>query len=70
MSKGLKANEWVQQVSELMQGKGGGKAESAQASGSNVSCLEEALVITTQFANLKLGVDSKQADVTNGPLVQ
>lgn len=70
MSKGLKANEWVQQVSGLMQGKGGGKAESAQASGSNVSCLEEALIIATQFANIKLGVDSKEADLTNGPLSQ
>lgn len=70
MSKGLKANEWVQQVTGLMQGKGGGKAESAQASGSNVSCLEEALSIATQFANIKLGVDSKQAEITNGPLLQ
>jgi alanyl-tRNA synthetase len=53
-----------------MQGKGGGKAESAQASGSNVSCLEEALSIATQFANIKLGFDSKQAEITNGPLLQ
>lgn len=70
VSKGLKANEWVQQVTGLMQGKGGGKAESAQASGSNVSCLEEALSIATQFANIKLGFDSKQAEITNGPLLQ
>lgn len=70
VSKGLKANEWVQQVSGLMQGKGGGKAESAQASGSNVSCLEEALIIATQFANIKLGVNSKEADLTNGPVLQ
>lgn len=70
MDKGLKANEWVQQVSGLMQGKGGGKAESAQASGSDVSCLEEALIIAIQFANIKLGADSKQADLTNGLVLQ
>ena len=53
-----------------MQGKGGGKAESAQASGSDVSCLEEALIIAIQFANIKLGADSKQADLTNGLVLQ
>jgi hypothetical protein len=53
-----------------MQGKGGGKAESAQASGSDVSCLAEALIIAAQFANMKLGVDSEQADSINGPVLQ
>ncbi|XP_067006917.2 alanine--tRNA ligase, cytoplasmic [Anabrus simplex] len=55
VNKGLKANEWVQQVSGLMQGKGGGKAESAQASGTNVSCLEEAIGTALKFAKAKLG---------------
>lgn len=54
VNKGLKANEWVQQVSQLMQGKGGGKPESAQASGSNTACLNEVLELATQFANTKL----------------
>lgn len=54
VNKGLKANEWVQQVSQLMQGKGGGKPESAQASGSNVGCLNEVLELATQFASTKL----------------
>lgn len=54
VNKGLKANEWVQQVSSVMQGKGGGKPESAQASGSNISCLNEVMDLATQFANTKL----------------
>ncbi|XP_048371818.1 alanine--tRNA ligase, cytoplasmic [Sphaerodactylus townsendi] len=54
-SNGLKASEWVQQVSGLMDGKGGGKDISAQATGKNVDCLEEALQVATDFANLKLG---------------
>ncbi|XP_013926752.1 PREDICTED: alanine--tRNA ligase, cytoplasmic-like [Thamnophis sirtalis] len=52
--KGLKASEWVQQVSVLMDGKGGGKDLSAQATGKNTDCLEEALQVATEFANLKL----------------
>jgi alanyl-tRNA synthetase len=58
VNRGLKANEWVQQVSGLMQGKGGGKPEAAQASGSNISCLQEALNIAAQFADIKLNTDS------------
>ncbi|KAG6924097.1 alanyl-tRNA synthetase [Chelydra serpentina] len=54
-NKGLKANQWVQEVSGLMDGKGGGKDVSAQAAGKNVSCLEEALKLATNFAKLHLG---------------
>ncbi|KAJ9583265.1 hypothetical protein L9F63_022398, partial [Diploptera punctata] len=56
-NKGLKANDWVQQVASLMQGKGGGKPESAQASGTNVSCLQQALEIATNFAKQKLSAN-------------
>ncbi|KAG8196408.1 hypothetical protein JTE90_009042 [Oedothorax gibbosus] len=49
-SKGLKANEWVQQVSQLIGGKGGGKAESAQATGSNANSVNEAIELAKQFA--------------------
>lgn len=52
--KGLKANEWVQQVSDLMDGKGGGKDTSAQATGKNLSCLPEVLRLAEEFAKLKL----------------
>ncbi|KAK2498483.1 hypothetical protein MC885_002150 [Smutsia gigantea] len=54
-SRGLKASEWVQQVSGLMDGKGGGKDVSAQATGKNVGCLQEALQLATSFAQLHLG---------------
>lgn len=55
MEKGLKANEWVGAVSLLMDGKGGGKAESAQASGSNVDALAAALDKALSFASSKIG---------------
>nr|XP_033796834.1 alanine--tRNA ligase, cytoplasmic [Geotrypetes seraphini]XP_033796836.1 alanine--tRNA ligase, cytoplasmic [Geotrypetes seraphini] len=53
-NKGLKASEWVHKVSGLMDGKGGGKDMSAQATGRNVSCLQEAMKLATEFAKLKL----------------
>ncbi|KAM5126207.1 alanine--tRNA ligase, cytoplasmic [Mantella aurantiaca] len=52
--RGLKANEWVARVSELLDGKGGGKDTSAQATGRNTSCLSEALRLAEDFAKLKL----------------
>ncbi|XP_020668302.3 alanine--tRNA ligase, cytoplasmic isoform X2 [Pogona vitticeps] len=55
VNKGLKASEWVQQVSGLMEGRGGGKNLSAQATGRNTSCLEEALQVAMDFAKMKLG---------------
>ncbi|KAI5762663.1 AARS1 [Gulo gulo luscus] len=54
-NRGLKASEWVQQVSGLMDGKGGGKDVSAQATGKNVGCLQEALELAASFAQLRLG---------------
>lgn len=53
--KGLKANEWVQRISDLLDGKGGGKDMSAQATGKNIDCIQEALKLATEFAQLKLG---------------
>lgn len=54
IAKGLKANEWVQHISVLINGKGGGKPESAQASGSNYENVNEVLKMANEFANLKL----------------
>lgn len=54
IDKGLKANEWVQQVSTVINGKGGGKAESAQASGSNYETADEVIELAKQFAISKL----------------
>lgn len=42
-----------------MNGKGGGKPESAQASGNKVSVLSEAIRIATDYANAKLGISCK-----------
>lgn len=54
IEKGLKANEWVQHISGAMGGKGGGKPESAQASGPNFENVEEILNLAHQFAKTKL----------------
>ncbi|CAB1432420.1 unnamed protein product [Pleuronectes platessa] len=53
--RGLKASEWVQEVCPLLDGKGGGKDMSAQATGRNMHCLQEALQMANEFARLKLG---------------
>ncbi|XP_036325535.1 alanine--tRNA ligase, cytoplasmic [Rhagoletis pomonella] len=55
VDKGLKANEWVQQLSEIIGGKGGGKAESAQASGSRYENVDEVIRTATEFAKNKIG---------------
>merc|ERR1719150_633736 len=54
---GLKANEWCNAVKDLIGGKGGGKPESAQASGTNVASLAEAMRVAEQFAIQKLKVE-------------
>ncbi|XP_066580958.1 alanine--tRNA ligase, cytoplasmic isoform X2 [Prorops nasuta] len=57
--KGLKANEWIQEITSLINGKGGGKAESAQASGNNISSLNNIIKRAELFAKAKLGISSK-----------
>lgn len=52
--KGLLASEWVKSVVNIMGGKGGGKAESAQASGNIPDSLGEAIKIAQEFAESKL----------------
>lgn len=56
VNKGLKANEWIQEIVPLMEGKGGGKTESAQASGTNISCVTKLIYTAKNFANSKLGI--------------
>ena len=56
MKKGLKANEWVTQVQQLICGRGGGKDISAQATGSNVDSIDAAMKQATDFACAKLGI--------------
>ncbi len=50
----LKANEWVNEVSELMCAKGGGRDTSAQATGSGVGAVNKCLDLAASFAALKL----------------
>ncbi|KAM3959019.1 alanine--tRNA ligase, cytoplasmic [Aphomia sociella] len=54
IEKGLLASEWVQSVVNIMGGKGGGKSESAQASGNKPNALSEAINVAKQFAKSKL----------------
>ncbi|XP_026469224.1 alanine--tRNA ligase, cytoplasmic [Ctenocephalides felis] len=54
IQKGLKANEWVNHITRIINGKGGGKPESAQASGSNIAKIDEVLIAAKEFADLKL----------------
>ncbi|KAG7229786.1 hypothetical protein INR49_012435 [Caranx melampygus] len=54
-NRGLKASEWVQELCPLLDGKGGGKDMSAQATGRNTQCLQEALQMANNFAQLRLG---------------
>ncbi|KAI4497616.1 hypothetical protein M0802_007386 [Mischocyttarus mexicanus] len=63
VTKGLKANEWVQEISPLLGGKGGGKAESAQASGPNISSLHKIIQKAKEFANSKLGVVNEESTI-------
>lgn len=54
IDNGLKANEWVQHISVVMDGKGGGKPESAQASGTNFQAINEIIDLARNFAKMKL----------------
>ncbi|XP_052816323.1 alanine--tRNA ligase, cytoplasmic-like isoform X1 [Mya arenaria] len=48
------ADKWVGQVSGLINGKGGGKELSAQATGSNTGAISKALEVALEFAKMKL----------------
>lgn len=54
IEKGLKANEWVNVIANKIGGKGGGKPDSAQASGKNSTPVEEVLLLAKDFADKKL----------------
>lgn len=60
--KGLKANEWIGHIQSSMNGKGGGKEMSAQATGTNTSCLNQVLNMATQYVEEKLGVSGSSSD--------
>jgi len=54
--KSFKASDWCKEVQALIDGKGGGKPENAQASGSKVGGVAEAMERATEFAMSKLSV--------------
>lgn len=56
--KGLLAGEWVAHVAPILGGKGGGKAESAQASGPNHGEVAKAIESAKAFAAAKLGTST------------
>jgi hypothetical protein len=60
IDKGLKSNEWCGSVLGLINGKGGGKADNAQASGTNVAALRPAMEAAESYALGKLGVPRVQ----------
>lgn len=64
IKKGLKAQSWVSHVQGLMNGKGGGKDSSAQATGTNIGCLEQAVKMSKEFADEKLDLKSKTIEAT------
>ncbi len=51
----LKANEWLNQITEKINGKGGGRETTAQATGTNITSLNDCLDVASKFAALKLG---------------
>ena len=54
VAAGLKANEWAGAVAALLGGKGGGKPQTAQGSGSDMSKVSDALSLARSFINEKL----------------
>ena len=55
VARGLKANEWIQQVNTAINGKGGGKDLTAQAVGTNLAGVPDSIELATKFAQLKVG---------------
>lgn len=53
-ANGLTAKAWIDQVVGVIDGKGGGKDVSAQATGSNPGTVLQAIKLATDFASLKL----------------
>jgi alanyl-tRNA synthetase len=50
VTKGLKAGDWIREVAGIMGGKGGGRPDNAQGSGSDLSKLKEATSQARTFA--------------------
>jgi alanyl-tRNA synthetase len=55
IQKGLKAGDLVREVAKVVEGKGGGRADMAQAGGTNPAKLSEALDMARTLIMAKLG---------------
>lgn len=66
IDKGLKSNEWCGSVLSLINGKGGGRPDNAQASGTNVAALKAAMEAAEAFAVAKLGATRVQLQPASG----
>ncbi|KAK9510740.1 hypothetical protein O3M35_005466 [Rhynocoris fuscipes] len=67
---GLKANEWVNNVTSMMEGKGGGRDDSAQASGKNIAAMKKAINASIEFAKAKLNINDNIDKVSpDGPSI-
>ncbi|XP_071440880.1 alanine--tRNA ligase, cytoplasmic [Hetaerina americana] len=66
VKNGLKATEWVGSVTGLLGGRGGGKPESAQASGPNVNALAEAMETALSFAKTHLTSSQPSTEIKSG----
>jgi alanyl-tRNA synthetase len=54
VSLGLKANEWIDHINSVLEGRGGGKELAAQVKGSRVDKVTDVHDMAQVFANLKL----------------
>lgn len=58
---GFSANDWIKSVVPVIDGKGGGKPATGQASGNNYTAGDEAIRIARQYAKDNLKISSSQA---------
>lgn len=56
VKKGLKANEWISGIQGLIEGRGGGKELSAQATGVCVDKIKEVVTFAHSYAVQKLAL--------------
>lgn len=57
-SNGFTADKWINSIIKLLNGKGGGKKECAQASGKNYTQIDELIKLAHDFASQHLQSDS------------
>lgn len=58
VKKGFTADEWIKSIISVINGKGGGKAQAGQASGTNYGAVNEAIQLAKNYASERLEVDS------------